>query len=190
MHPNIRQGLPFFREPNHVGRRRVVLRSARSAFQCCLKFPNRYVPRPADMLKRNAGLGFAATTFHLQPAVTAIEALSDRRRRPAISFHADRPCFGLGAIGFADRLGAFACALGANVGAGNSGTEYDLQRLGAYSRQSQRPLRPTQCHQGRIRHPERPKGPTGSAKCVTYSIQEPPSSQLLVPTPPVIRHLK
>ena len=97
------------------------------------------------MLKRNAGLGLAAMAFHLQPAVTAIEALRDRRRwlrRPAISLHADRPPLGLGAIGFADRLlGAFARAFGVNLCADHPGAEYDLSRFGAHGERLQRRLR-------------------------------------------------
>ena len=36
------------------------------------------VARPADLLKRNAGLRLAAFAFDLEPAVAAIEALRDR----------------------------------------------------------------------------------------------------------------
>ena len=81
MHPNAGHGLPLGREPDHVHRRAVSRRPARSAFQRGLKFPHRRVVLPADVFKRNARLGFAATAFDLQPAAAAIEALRDRRRR-------------------------------------------------------------------------------------------------------------
>ena len=51
---------------------------ARSAFQRRLKFPDQRIAPPADVFKRNAGLGFAATAFDLQPAIATIEALRDR----------------------------------------------------------------------------------------------------------------
>jgi hypothetical protein len=72
MHPNVGHGLALFREPDHVHRWRVSRCSARSAFQRGLKFPDRRIARPADVFERNAGFGFAATAFQLQPAVAAI----------------------------------------------------------------------------------------------------------------------
>jgi len=70
MHPNVGHGLPLGREPDHVHRRGVSRRPARSAFQRGLKFPDRRVARPADVLKRNAGPRFRSDyTFDLQPAV-------------------------------------------------------------------------------------------------------------------------
>jgi hypothetical protein len=63
--------------------------------------------RPADGIERQARSCLAAIAPHLEPAQTAVEALTDRwrgLRRPAITFHADRPGVGLGAIGLLGSL--------------------------------------------------------------------------------------
>jgi hypothetical protein len=56
-------------------------RSARSAFQRRLEFPNRSVARAADRIQRQTGSRFAASAHDLEPAIAAVEALRDRRRR-------------------------------------------------------------------------------------------------------------
>src|SRR5258707_1196275 len=144
VHPDIRRGLPFFGEPDHVHRRRVSRRSARPAFQRRLEFPDRRSARPAHMFERKAGLGFAAAALRPQQALPAIEALRDGRRGlrgPAISFHADRPRLGLGAIGLADRLpGFFPRTLVADLYARQPEAAYRLPRAGVHGTPSQRPL--------------------------------------------------
>src|ERR1700730_17956079 len=53
------------------------------------------------MFKRDAGAVFAAVAFHLQPAVTAVEALCDCRRwlrRTAKALHLFRPEQALGGV--------------------------------------------------------------------------------------------
>jgi len=76
------------------------------------------VPRPADVLERDAGLRFAPVASDLQPAVTAAKTLRDRWRRlsrPAVALHADRPCFSLGTIGLADACAARLWASSARI---------------------------------------------------------------------------
>jgi len=71
-----------------------------------LKFPDRSIPRTADVGKRKAGAGLTTVAFDLEPAKAAIAALGDRRRwlgRSAIAFHPDRTGFGLGAVGLIAR---------------------------------------------------------------------------------------
>jgi hypothetical protein len=105
MHPDVRHGLPLLREPDHVHRWGITTPPARSALQRRFKFPYRCVARTPDVLERNAGLGFAAAAFDLQPTAAAIEALPDGRRRlrrPAQAFHPQRPRVGFRAIGLTD----------------------------------------------------------------------------------------
>jgi hypothetical protein len=74
--------------------------------------------------------------FDLEPTESAIEALPDRRRRlrgSTIALHADRSCFGLGAVRLANSLsGALAGTLNADFGACYPTAENDLTRLGAH----------------------------------------------------------
>jgi hypothetical protein len=81
MHPGVRRDLALLRQLDHVHRRRVSPRPARSAFQRCLKFPDRRIARTPDRIERQADAGLAPLAHDLKPAVTAIEALRDRRRR-------------------------------------------------------------------------------------------------------------
>jgi hypothetical protein len=76
----------------------------RPAFQRRLKFPDWCVARPPDSIKRQADARLAALAHDLQPAVTAIEALSDRRRwlsGPAKALHLFRPEQALSGVSFA-----------------------------------------------------------------------------------------
>src|SRR3981081_2935411 len=77
MHPDVWQGLPLFREPDHVNRRRVSRRSACAACQRGLEFPDRHIARPANVLERNTGLGFAA------------RRMGGAERYPSIAFYGD-----------------------------------------------------------------------------------------------------
>jgi hypothetical protein len=77
MHPDVRRDLPLPRELDHVHRRRVSVRSARSAFQRRLQFPDRRILRPADSVERKAGARLTAFAHDLEPAVAAVEALRD-----------------------------------------------------------------------------------------------------------------
>jgi hypothetical protein len=81
MHPRVRRDFALHRQLDHVNWRRKSRGPARPAFQRRFEFPDWRVARTADMFKRNAGACFAAVAFHLQPAVTAVEALRDGRRR-------------------------------------------------------------------------------------------------------------
>jgi hypothetical protein len=65
MHPFVRRDLALLRELDHVDARRIARRPARPAFQRRLKFPDRRIAWPADVLKRDAGLGFTAMAFDL-----------------------------------------------------------------------------------------------------------------------------
>lgn len=113
----------------HVKRRRVAA-FLHEAFQCGFKPPDRSIPRPVDVGERNARASLAAVAFDLEPAKSAIEALSDRGRRlgrPALPLHPDRPGFCLGTIGSANGLlGALACVLGVNLGTRYPGAKNDL----------------------------------------------------------------
>ena len=94
MHPNVRRDLALFGQPDHVHRRSVSRRSARSAFQRRLEFPNRSVARAPDRIQRQTGSRFAAFAHDLEPAIAAVEALRDGRRwlrRAAETFHPFRP---------------------------------------------------------------------------------------------------
>jgi hypothetical protein len=64
---------------NHVNGRRVSPFLTRPAFQCRFKCPNERVAGSAYGVKWNAGLCFAAVALDFKPAVTAIQALRDRR---------------------------------------------------------------------------------------------------------------
>src|ERR1700737_873962 len=71
------------------------------------QLPDRRIPRAADGIERKARAGLAAVALDLEPAEPAIEALPDggrRLRRPAGALHADRPRFGLRAVGLASSL--------------------------------------------------------------------------------------
>jgi len=145
MNPHVRHSLSLFGEPDHVHRRRISRRPARSAFQRSLKLPDRRVPRPADVFEWNAGLGVTPAAFDLQPGQAAVQALADRRRRlrgAAVALHPDRPGFSLGAIGLTDGLrSALPCALGTDLGTRYLGAENNLARFGAHDWALQRPLR-------------------------------------------------
>ena len=102
MHPNVRRDLALLRQLDHVHRWRLLAFLARPAFQCGFQFPDWGITRSADGIERDAGAGLAAVAFNFEPAVSAVEALRDCRGGlcgPAIAFHLDRPCFGLGAVG-------------------------------------------------------------------------------------------
>ena len=81
MNPGVRGDLPLIRKPDHVHRGRVSGRLARAAFERRFQLPDRRIARPADRVEPQAGARFAAMAHHLQPAISAIEALRDRRRR-------------------------------------------------------------------------------------------------------------
>ncbi len=92
MHPEVRRDLARLGQLDHAHRRRVAAFSARSAFQRRFKLPDRRVVRPADGIKRNAGAGFTAIAFDIEPAEPATQALSDGRRRlrrPTVALHPD-----------------------------------------------------------------------------------------------------
>src|SRR5882724_5449350 len=81
-----------------------------STFQRRFQLPDRRIARSAYRIQRKACAGLAAIAFDLEPAEAAIEALTNCRRwlgRPAVTLHTDRPCFGLGAIRFADGFNCF-----------------------------------------------------------------------------------
>jgi hypothetical protein len=73
MHPHGNRDLSLFGELDHVHRRRVSPSLARSAFQRRLKFPDRRIARTPDRIERDAGFGFAAGAFDLQPAISSVE---------------------------------------------------------------------------------------------------------------------
>src|ERR1700687_1289316 len=145
MHPEIRRDLARLRQLDHVHRRRVAALAAGSAFQRRFQLPDRRIPRPADGIERKARAGLAAVALDLKPGEPAIEALPDRRRRlrrAAVALHADRPRFGLGAVGLANGLfGGFLGALGADFRAPDPAAPDDLSRFGAHGGALQRSLR-------------------------------------------------
>jgi hypothetical protein len=53
------------------------VRSARSAFQRRLQFPDRRILRTADSVEQKAGVRLTALAHDLEPAVAAVEALRD-----------------------------------------------------------------------------------------------------------------
>ena len=118
MNPSVRRNLPLFGKPDHVHRRRVSGRLARAAFERRFQFPDRRIARPPDRVERQAGARFAAMAHHLQPAISAIEALCDRGRRLRGSdkaFHLFRPQQAFGGVRLTHRLpGFFACMLRAD----------------------------------------------------------------------------
>jgi hypothetical protein len=136
MHPNVRNDFALPREPDHVHRRRVSRRPARSAFQRRLQFPDRRIARTPDRIERDARSGLAAMAFNFKPAVSAIETLRDGRRRlgwPAKAFHLDRPCFRLSAVGSADGFRGFlAGTLRTDLRAPDPATVDHLSRLRAH----------------------------------------------------------
>jgi hypothetical protein len=98
----------------------------------------------------DARSGFAAIAFDFEPAVSAVKALRDGRRRlrgAAITLHMDRSGFGLGTIGLTEGLlGGFARAIGAYLRADDPATVDCLPRLGAHGRQYSGPCDRRQCH--------------------------------------------
>src|SRR6476469_5531176 len=121
MHPLVRRDPPLLGQLDHANRRLVAASTARPASERRLQLPDRRVARPADRIQRHARPCLAAAAFNFQPAITAVQALADRRawlRWPAIAFHADRPCFRLGTVRRTGRLpsllagsfGAYLCA--------------------------------------------------------------------------------
>src|SRR6266478_502530 len=135
-HPNVRRDLALLCQLDLVHRWFVSTRSAGTAAKRSFKLPYRRVARATDGIKRNAGAGLTTIALDFHPAVTAIKALPDRRRRlrrPAVTLHTDRPCFGLGAIRFADGFNCFfPNSLGADFGAADAATENDLAQFGAH----------------------------------------------------------
>ena len=120
---------------------------ARSAFQRRLKFPDQRIAPPADVFKRNAGLGFAATAFDLQPAIALRDRWGWLRWSCACSCHSDRPCFAVGAVRLAHGLfGAFACTHGANCCAGYPRAKEVFARFGAHGAYCSEPCDCGQCH--------------------------------------------
>jgi hypothetical protein len=64
-----------------------------------------------------------------------------RLRRSAIALHPDRPGFGLGAVGLTHGLlGAFARALGMDLGSADATIEKDLAGFGAHGRRLEKNL--------------------------------------------------
>jgi len=103
--PGIGRDLALPGKPDHVRRRRVSGRGAGAAFERSLQLPDRRIARTADGLEREAGARFAAVAHHLQPAISAIEALRDRwrrLRRAAEAFHLFRPQQTFGGVRLAD----------------------------------------------------------------------------------------
>jgi hypothetical protein len=145
MDPRLGCNLPLVRKLDHVYGRRLAAFLTRSAFQRRFKLPDRRIPRTAYGIERKAGPGLTALTLDLEPAQPTIEALRDRwgwLHRPAVPLHPDRPGFGLGAIGFANRfLRLFAGVLSADLGARYPGAKEDLARFHAHDGALQRPLR-------------------------------------------------
>jgi hypothetical protein len=147
MHPNVRRDFPLLGQLDHVNWRRVPPLLARPAFQRRLQFPDRRIAQTPDRIERQARARLAAMAFNFEPAVSAIETLRDGRRRlrrPAITFHLDRPRFRFGAVGGTDGFrGLFPRALRPNRRAPYPGTEYQLSRFRV---RLQRPLRARQSH--------------------------------------------
>jgi hypothetical protein len=81
MHPNVGRNLPLLGQPDHVHGRCILPLPARSALQRGLELPDRRIPRAPERLQRNTGLGLAPMALDLEEAITAVEALGDRRRR-------------------------------------------------------------------------------------------------------------
>jgi hypothetical protein len=119
MNPFVRRDFPLFRQPDHPNRRLVPARTARSATKRCLQLPNWRLKRPSNRIQRQARSCLTSGAFDLQPAITAVEALTYRWGRlswAAITFHSDRPCFGLGSIRGAEGLPCvLACRFGAHI---------------------------------------------------------------------------
>ena len=118
MNPGVRGDLPLLRKPDHVHPGRASGRLARAAFERRFQLPDRRIARPADRVERQAGARFAAMAHHLQPAISAIEALPDGGRGlrgSAKAFHLFRPQQAFGSVRLADRFaGRFARMLRAD----------------------------------------------------------------------------
>jgi hypothetical protein len=138
MRPDIRRNLALFRQPNHVHRRAVARRSAGPAAKRGFQFPDRRIARPAHRIERDAGAGLAALAHHLQPAVTAVEALCDRRRglgRSTKTLHLFGPQQAFGSVGRANGfLGALAGTLRANPRAHDPIAENSLSGFSTHGR--------------------------------------------------------
>jgi hypothetical protein len=65
MRPRVRRDLVFDRQPDHVCRRRISWRPARSAFQRGLQLPHRRIAWAPDRVERQAGPRLARTAFDL-----------------------------------------------------------------------------------------------------------------------------
>ena len=94
MHPLVRRNPPLLGQLDHANRRLVTACTAGPAPERRLQLPDRRVMRPADRVQGHARPHLASTAFDLQPAVTAVQALANRRTRlrwSAIALHADRP---------------------------------------------------------------------------------------------------
>ena len=174
MHPDVGRDLARCGQLDHVHRRRVAAFLARSTFQRRFQLPDRRIARSAYRIQRKACAGLAAIAFDLEPAEAAIEALTNCRRwlgRPAVTLHTDRPCFGLGAIRFADGFNCFfSGSLDADFGAAErlpKITSRDLVLMAGITATLASAGNAT-----RIRCPGTATHPTGSDKCAT-SIQLP-----------------
>jgi hypothetical protein len=104
---------------------------------------------------------FRKWQFDFHPAVAAVEALADRRRRlrrPAEAFHPQRPCISLGTVRLA---GSLFCALpgtfGVHLCRADLPAPNDLARFGAHGAYYSGLASPGNAT--RIRCPERPRGP-------------------------------
>jgi hypothetical protein len=173
MHPNIRRDLARLRQLDHVHRRRVAAFAAGAAFQRRFQLPDRRILRPADGIERQARAGLAAVALDLEPGEPAIDALPDRRRwlrRTAVALHADRPRFGLRAVGLANGFpGGFLRALGADFRAPDAAAVECLAGLGAHGKEITAALA-AECNAPRIRGWERPGHTKASSMCNLYSI--------------------
>ena len=97
----MRRDLTLFGELNRVDRRGVSALFTRPAIQRRFKLPDRRVAWSLDRIKGNAGAGFTTIALDLEPAITAVQALSGCRRwlrRATEALHLFRPKRAFGGI--------------------------------------------------------------------------------------------